>query len=405
LRILFLNPVGSLGGAERSLIEVLSILSEDRPEWVIGLITGRDGPLVNEAKSLGVKVEILSMPTGIEKIGDSGFSGQAGLWRLLLMAILLPYKVCILLIYLRRFAKKIQEINPDVIHSNGFKFHVILGLTRGVRSKTIWHARDFIKSRKLVGQLLRAVCRKPNLLVANSHAVENDWKSLMPDLKSIVLYNTVAIPHKKSREIPCEHFYRPISDIPVKVGLVGSFARWKGHKLFLEAVRILTEEFSENKAQFFIVGGPLYATTGSQWTRIELERMASSLGITDRVVFVPHQTDVNSVYECLDIIVHASTKPEPFGRTIIEGMSYRKPVVAAMAGGVVEIIEDGKDALAFQPGDSKDLADKIGEVLRDQKLRIRIGEEGYQKVSKLFSRESIRLKLVKMYEGLMEEHS
>ena len=47
-----------------------------------------------------------------------------------------------------------------------------------------------------------------------------------------------------------------------------------------------------------------------------------------------------------DVVVHASVRPEPFGRVILEGMLLGKPVVATAAGGVPELIDDGRDRLS-----------------------------------------------------------
>jgi len=59
--------------------------------------------------------------------------------------------------------------------------------------------------------------------------------------------------------------------------------------------------------------------------------------IENRVGFVPFQDNPADVYRALDIVVHASTKPEPFGRTIVEAMACGKPVIAAQTGGAAEL--------------------------------------------------------------------
>jgi glycosyltransferase involved in cell wall biosynthesis len=216
-----------------------------------------------------------------------------------------------------------------------------------------------------------------------------------------VLHNSVSIPLGDSVRDGAGKLFGPNPEDALRVGLVGSYAKWKGHQVFLEAVRILAPLFPSSKVQFFIVGGPLYATGGSQWTQPDLEKLAGSLGVSDRVVFLPHQTDVDPIYRGLDLVVHASTKPEPFGRTIVEGMAYGKAVVAALGGGVGEIIDDGKDALACRPGDPGDMAKKIERLLRDPELRTRLGMAGRQKAMDHFSRGALKGKVVGLFEGLV----
>jgi glycosyltransferase involved in cell wall biosynthesis len=65
----------------------------------------------------------------------------------------------------------------------------------------------------------------------------------------------------------------------------------------------------------------------------------------------------------MDVLVHASTAPEPFGRVIIEGMAAGTPVVGTNAGAVPEIIEDKVTGLLVPPGDAGAMAEAIAWVL------------------------------------------
>lgn len=401
MRILFLNPVGTLGGAERSLLEVLATLSEERPEWKIVLITGDEGPLVQAAMEQGIKVEVLPLPGRVKSLGDSGIFGSGDMWHLGAMGLSFPGIFVGLWAYIRRLRRRIDQFQPDVIHSNGFKFHVLLGLLGKVFPKTIWHARDFVSPRKIVGKILRNVCQMPHVVVANSCAVALDWDNCFPGVAKKVLYNSVLIPNLDVGAEKTFSLYGPNSGCALRVGLVSSYAKWKGHQVFLEAVRILASQFPSSHVQFFVIGGPLYSTGGSQWTREELENLADTLGVSDRVVFLPHQTDIDAVYRGLNVVVHASTKPEPFGRTIVEGMAYEKAVVATLDGGVREIVDDGNNALTCCPGDPEDLARKIAMVLADHELRARLGLAGRQKVIEHFSRKALKGSVVGLYEQLL----
>ena len=401
MRILFLNPVGTLGGAERSLLELLAILSEERPQWKIVLITGDEGPLVQAAMEQGIKVEVLPLPGGIKSFGDSGIFGAGGVWRLAAMGLSFPGIFLGLWAYILTLRRHINQFKPDVIHSNGFKFHVILGLFGKVIPKTIWHARDFVFPRKIVGKILRNVCQEPDVVVANSRAVALDWDKCIPGVAKKVVYNSVSIPDLDVGAETTSSLYGPNPSCALRVGLVASYAKWKGHQVFLKAVRILATHFPSSDVQFFVVGGPLYSTGGSQWTRIQLENLAGILGVSERVVFLPHQTDIDAVYRGLNVVVHASTKPEPFGRTIVEGMAYEKAIVATLDGGVREVVDDGDNALTCCPGDPEDLARKIAMVLADHGLRARLGVAGRQKVIGHFSRAALKGSVVGLYEQLL----
>jgi glycosyltransferase involved in cell wall biosynthesis len=101
----------------------------------------------------------------------------------------------------------------------------------------------------------------------------------------------------------------------LRVGLVSTFASWKGHDLFLEAAR----HIADPRVRFFLVGGPVYSTRGSQRTPNELRGRIAALGLESRCGLIPFQHETAPIFVALDVLVHASTKPEPFGRTVAEG--------------------------------------------------------------------------------------
>ena len=128
----------------------------------------------------------------------------------------------------------------------------------------------------------------------------------------------------------------------------GDLRQLEGAGRFLDALARLPA--AGPPVRGYIVGGPIYATAGSQFTRDELERRAAANGLAGRVGFVPFQTDPADVYRMLDVAVHASTRPEPFGLTIAEAMGCGKPVVVSAAGGAAELFTPGHDGLGHTPG-------------------------------------------------------
>jgi glycosyltransferase involved in cell wall biosynthesis len=156
----------------------------------------------------------------------------------------------------------------------------------------------------------------------------------------------------------------------VRVGLVATYANWKGHAVFLDALARLPAGLP---VRGYVVGGPIYATAGSQFSRAELQARAAANGLTRKVGFVPFQADPADVYRMLDVVVHASTRPEPFGLTVAEAMSCGRAVIVSAAGGAAELFTDGTDALGHTPGDVAALADRIAQLAADPDLRGRLG--------------------------------
>jgi len=144
----------------------------------------------------------------------------------------------------------------------------------------------------------------------------------------------------------------------------------------------------------------VYETAGSQHSREELEQLAAGLGLGDRVGFVPFQHDVAPVYRSLDVVVHASTLPEPFGLSVVEAMACGRAVVASDAGGVREIVEPGCTGLLHQPGDACDLASRLRELASDERLRARLGAAAASAVRGPFGRDRFGAELAAAYERL-----
>ena len=85
----------------------------------------------------------------------------------------------------------------------------------------------------------------------------------------------------------------------------------------------------------------------------------------DCVGFIGFQEDPVEAFRGLDVVVHASTRPEPFGLTIVEAMACGKAVVAAAAGGAAELFRDGRDALGVASGDAAALAAALRRLVED----------------------------------------
>jgi glycosyltransferase involved in cell wall biosynthesis len=119
----------------------------------------------------------------------------------------------------------------------------------------------------------------------------------------------------------------------------------------------------------YVIGGPMYQTIGSQYSKHELETLAKDLGIADRVGFTGYVESPAAAMRALDIVVHASTRPEPFGLSVVEAMACGLPVVAADGGGVAEIIRTG-GAIGVRQGSPDALASSLKNLIEvPQRMR------------------------------------
>jgi glycosyltransferase involved in cell wall biosynthesis len=401
--VVFVNPVGVLGGTERMLLAMMSALKYEDSSIEIHLIVGSIGNLIETAQKLGVKVKVLPIPAQINQLGDSGIGGNRILGGLkLLFVVLLAYGA--INKYLKQLRSLVREIDPDIIHSNGIKSHILTAMAN-IRRPLIWHIHDFYSTRPFIASVLRWFSKRAEVGIACSESVGEDARLVLPKLNVKVIYNAVDIDYFFPRP------FRPLalegidtSTKSIKVGLAATFARWKGHDIFIEAASIIARDRPSLDIEFYIIGAPIYSTSGSQFNLEELQRFASDLRVADKIKFVGFQANMADVYLWLDLVVHASTEPEPFGYTIAEAMSCGRPVIVSRSGGAAELFINDVEAVAVNPGDAMTLAVTIQYlVCNPQQCQI-LGENARKKVVRAFSQNQLGNQLTLIYKLLAQPY-
>jgi glycosyltransferase involved in cell wall biosynthesis len=105
---------------------------------------------------------------------------------------------------------------------------------------------------------------------------------------------------------------------------------------------------------------------------------------------------VSAQLRLLDVLVHASVSPEPFGQVVLQGMAAGLPVVAARGGGPSEIVIDGCNGLLYPAGDVEALAGHLRGLAGDPGLRERLGVAG-RSTAEGFTPERIAPQLLNAY--------
>jgi glycosyltransferase involved in cell wall biosynthesis len=401
--IVFLSPTGQPGGAEAALVELLAGLRESHPSWSLDLIVASDGPLVGGAQALGIPVQVVPFPPLLAQLGD--WNVGRGVWSRAAFLARCASSAWPAAQYLYRLRRLLRDRRPSVIHTNGFKMHVLGAWARPRGTAVLWHVHDYVTRRALMATLLRLSRHRCSAAVANSRSVADDVTALCGDeLPVHPVWNAVDLsryaPNGPRVELDALSGLSRREDV-VRVGLVATFARWKGHRTFLAALAKLPALL---RVRGYIIGGPMYATSGSQVTLAELRDEAASLGLTDRVGFTGIVSDSSSAMRALDIVVHASTDPEPFGLVIAEAMACGRAVVTSAAGGARELTQPGVNALVHAPGDVNELASAIETLAANPALRAQLGRAGRATAERSFTRHRLVTDLTPIYERLASVH-
>lgn len=379
IKILYLNPSSQLGGAEWVLHDLVTHLDQTRFTPLVVLPT--DGPLVERLRTAGVDVRLVNAFAPLLRLGRHS--------RPLDYARALPALVQAVrgLLQVKRL---IEDEGIAIVHAHGLKMHFLAGvLSFCLPAKIIWHLHDFVSQRKFyrLFLLLADVC--PSVMIVNSAAVAADLGTAR---NAVIVHNGVDLD-----TFSPSHADHPKDEL-LRVGIIGVLTPWKGHEVFLEAARSVSQRASHVK--FWVVGDEIYDTDGHRGYRRQLEQWVQANGLQEQVRFTGFRPDVAQVINSLDVVVHASVEPEPFGRVLIEAMACGKPVIAANAGGVPEIVEHGVTGLLVPPGDAGQLAEMMLRLVNDDSERRRLGTAGHQRVEQRFSLTQQVRRMETIYESL-----
>lgn len=400
MNIVYLNPSAQLGGAEQCLLDLMASLQAAEPGWSLRLIASGEGPLVSRAAALGVPTRVVPFPPELARLGDAGAGGPAGrqLSRLALLGRLFRAGAAIAT-YNRRLRRAVAEFAPDVVHTNGLKMHLLGMWSRPDHIPVIWHIHDYLRPRPVAARLLRRYAPQCAAVVANSRSVAEDVHALCGNqVKVHAVHNGIDLrrfsPVGPTLDMDRLAGLPPAQPGALRVGILGTLARWKGHTVFLKALSLLPSSLS---IRGYVVGDALYQTEGSQHTVDELRGLAAQLGISHKVGFTGFVEEPAAAMRALDIVVHASTQPEPFGLVIVEAMACGRAVIASQGGGAAEIIADGINALCHPPGDATGLADRITQLATNAKLRAELGKAGRATAERHFDRARMATDLIPIY--------
>ncbi|MCX5693992.1 MAG: lipopolysaccharide heptosyltransferase II [Candidatus Omnitrophica bacterium] len=164
------------------------------------------------------------------------------------------------------------------------------------------------------------------------------------------------------------------------VGIIGRITPLKGHLHFIKAMARISRLVPRLK--IWIVGDAL---ASKEAYKEELQILVRRLGLWHCTEFLGTQRDIPGILEHLDLVVLATTTHEAFGRVVVEAQAAGVPVVATKVGGVIDIIEDGKNGLLVPPADAKCMAEAIMRIYKDAQFARDLAENAYAKVKEKYN--------------------
>jgi sugar transferase (PEP-CTERM/EpsH1 system associated) len=169
------------------------------------------------------------------------------------------------------------------------------------------------------------------------------------------------------------------------VATVGRLVPVKDHMTLIEAMALIRRDLN---VTLVIAGdGPL---------RESLAARAAERGIDDRVRFLGHRPDVESVLRAADVFV-LSSESEGLSNTILEAMASGLPVVATRVGGADEMVLDGETGVLLPPRSPRELADALESVLNNPARSTAMGAAGRARIEAEFGLQGMLQRYEAMY--------
>ena len=367
-KILYIDSVSVISGAEMSLLLLLSNLNREKFEPLV--ILPERGMLCDRIQALDIDLKLLPL----NKINIRNP---------------IPYlkTVWSLVKILRRHKIDLLHCNMDICNQYSMIAAKLVGIP------VITHTRNILGKRAFQRMFLRGA----DVLIANSRAVADSYSRYVTKGQKVEnIYNGVDLNHFRPEGRGKSRSRFGISDDEFVVGQIARIDTSKGQDVLIKAMAQVLQ--THPNVRTLIVGD--IVIDDSKFFLEKLKKLVSELGLKEKIIFTGFLKDIVDLYSALDLVVVAS-KAEPFGRTIIEAMSMAKPVVATNSGGPVEIVEEGKTGFLVPYGYPEVLARAIIKLIDDAHLASEFGINSRQRVADYFSIENNVRKTEQVYMSLL----
>jgi len=282
-------------------------------------------------------------------------------------------------------ASVIRTQRIDVIHSISYPASLYAGLAAAQTGTAhIWHEHNIKRIHRVNRVIYRRLGNACQWVLGPSDAVTGNLASAGIDENRLrTVYNGIDLQRFKTTPTDRVDALRRelgLRDGERAIGLFGQMLPYKGHSTLIEAAPQILRTSPE--ARFYFVGAlenPPY--------QHELQMLLEARGLSDRIRFTGWRNDVQDLIRAMDVVVIATTTPEPAALMLMEAAAMERPVVATRTGGTAEIVADEDTGLLFPPGDASQLAARVSRILGNPHLARVLGTRARERVERQFNLE------------------
>ncbi len=293
-----------------------------------------------------------------------------------------------------RIRKVIRRVKPDIVHVNSAPHSGLAGIfaSRLQRVPCVCHIRNLSNLSIIQKWASSSVCRFVFISTAvQQHMLEQG----VGTTNGQVVFNGVDIEEYQSAGTATFREDLGVSDDTLLVAIVGRLDHWKGHGVFIDSIDKLRSRGYRLKG--LIIGASQSSPRNQRYVK-DLQAQVEDGRLEEVIAFLGPRRDMPAIMQEIDVLVLASTEPEPFGRVVIEAMAAGTPVVATAAGGILDIIRDRKTGYLVPAADIDAMAAAIEEAHTDPEGRIKIIEAAKAEVEQRFSSKHYAEEIVRIYD-------
>jgi glycosyltransferase involved in cell wall biosynthesis len=344
------------------------------------VVLAQDGPLAEELR--GVGVETVVRPLAVLRRASLSAGSLAGVGgRLAVDAVGLGRLA-------RRRGVAVVPSNTSVTLSGA-----AAARTAGVPH--VWHVREIYAGFDRPWQAYRRVLERSAALVCVSDATQRQFDGAA---HARVIHDGVAIAAARGGDRDAARAVLGLGEGDFACLVAGRVSDWKGQALIVRA--LAQPQLAGERAVALIAGD---AWPGQERQVEELEALARSLGVADRVRMLGFRDDMANLYAAADVVAIPSTRPDPLPNSALEAAAAGACVVAADHGGLPEIVRDAATGRLFEPRNAGALAAVLSELARDVAQRERLGAAAAADVAERFAPALLCDRVQALYDELLRD--
>ena len=277
-----------------------------------------------------------------------------------------------------RLARILRELAPDIIHAHDS--HAVSMASMALSTMGNGRRISLVISRRVDFHLRRnAFSRWKYRQVDAAICVSNAIRAMViadgiPEVSVFTVHDGIEVEHVRSQPTADVHKALWIPPGSFLVGNVAALVPHKGQRYLVDAAPAVVRALPDTRILIF----------GEGELQQPLERQIRHLGLEHHVQLVGFRHDILPLLKGLDLFVMSSVT-EGLGTSILDAMAASRAVVATAAGGIPEVVEHEVTGVLVPPQNSAALAEAIVRLLKDEPLRRRMGEAGFERVRALFS--------------------